>query len=94
MVRSTEEKGKAKAEEFISKEESFAQLLMGGEEDFEGYLQENETLDDDPTSNLDPPLHDLDDYDEDDNDSLDAWMKQEEEKDPQQEVFIEDNELT
>lgn len=92
-TRSTEDKGKGKAKEegVISKTETFSQLLMGGEEDFDEYLGANETLDDDEDdgelmSTMDPPL----DYDEDDDDkdSLDAWLENDDDQ------YIEDNEIT
>ncbi|KAI9265552.1 hypothetical protein EDC94DRAFT_669515 [Helicostylum pulchrum] len=99
MVRSAQEKGKGKEDEYISKEESFAQLLMGGEEEFEGYLEENETLEDEPESNLDLPLEGEDeqeDEEEDDNDSLDAWIEDEDiQKElPKEEFIDDDSELT
>ncbi|KAG2232468.1 hypothetical protein INT48_005185 [Thamnidium elegans] len=94
MVRSTQEKGKGKEDDYVSKEESFAQLLMGGEEEFEGYLQENETLEDEPESNLDLSLEEEDEED-DDNDSLDAWIEDEDiQKELPKEEFIDDSEIT
>lgn len=97
MVRSTQEKGKGKEEDYVSKEESFAQLLMGGEEEFEGYLEENETLEDEPESNLDLPLEeDEQEEEEDDNDSLDAWIEDDDiqKEIPKEEFMDDDNELT
>lgn len=86
MPRTRAEKGKSKEAPAASKEETFSQLLMGGEEDFDGYLKENETLeedeeDDEPTSTLSRM------QDDDDKDSLEDWM-------PQDEEMIDDNEIT
>lgn len=86
MTRSAEEKGKTKEETNISKVETFSQLLMGGEEEFDGYLGENETLDDeDPMNTMDNRPEDDED---DDKDSLDAWLEEDDEQ------YIDDNEIT
>lgn len=85
MPRTRAEKGKNKEEPVASKEETFSQLLMGGEEEFDGYLKENETLeeeeDEEPASALSRA------QDDDDKDSLEDWM-------PQDEEIIDDNEIT
>jgi hypothetical protein len=92
MPRTTKEKGKGKASDGQSKAEAFSQLLIGGEEDFEGYLQENETLKDEaeePEITLEPmDNNEDDDDDDDDNDSLNAWMEDDSEE------YIVDNEIT
>lgn len=91
MLRSAKEKGKAPDRE--SKVEAFSQLLMGEEEDFDGYLQENETLEEDyeeeeeeeePASVLDSAENE---EDEDDNDSLNEWMQDDDGE-------MDDNEIT
>jgi hypothetical protein len=89
MPRSAKDKGKAVDRE--TKEEAFSQLLMGGEEEFEGYLQENETLEEDdeeePVSVLDR-VDNVDDDEDDDNDSLNEWMQEDGEE------LIDDSEIT
>lgn len=85
MPRTRAEKGKSKEVPVTSKEETFSQLLMGGEEDFDGYLKENETLEEDDVDEPTSTLARM--QDDDDKDSLEDWM-------PQDEEMIDDNEIT